>query len=416
MTDNHGLASTPVSHSIAINQGNHAPVAQAGGPYLVQSGNSVTLNASGSTDADAAFGDSIVSYSWDLDNNGTFGDATGSIPTLSSAQIAALFSPGTDHTVSVRVTDTFGTTGTASTTLYVNRPPNAVTDTISTAEDTAVSNFSATLLSNDSDPDSNPLTITQVGSAQNGSVQLNGGNPIFTPAANFNGQGSFTYTVGDGKGGTATASVTVNISAVNDPPTLTNAGPTASSTEQVFAVLDSDVTVADVDLDARNNGAGDYGNAGSTLASLTIARHGGANAQDSFGFDTSATSFKVTNGNHLGFTPSLVFFATFTSSNGTLTINFTSSTTTATTALVNEVIQHITYANTSDNPPPSVTLDYTFNDGSPAGGQGTGALGTASGSVTVNIAAVNDAPVAGRGHPGGDRRHAGDVHGGAASR
>ena len=396
VTDNHGLASTPVSHSIAISQGNHAPVAQAGGPYLVQSGNSVTLNASGSTDADAAFGNSIVSYAWDLDNNGTYGDVTGSTPSLSAAQIAALFSPGTDHTVSVRVTDTFGATGTASTTLYVNRPPNAVTDTISTAEDTAVSNFSATLLSNDSDPDSNPLTITQVGSAQNGSVQLNGGNPIFTPAANFNGQGSFTYTVGDGKGGTATASVTVNISAVNDPPALTNAGPTASSTEQVFAVLDSDLTVSDVDLDARSSfgSAGDYGNAGSTLASLTIARHGGANAQDTFGFDTSATSFKVTNGNHLGFTPSLVYFATFTSSNGTLTINFTSSTTTATTALVNEVIQHITYANASDDPPPSVTLDYTFNDGSPAGGQGTGASATASGSVTVNIAAVNDAPVA----------------------
>ena len=89
-----------------------------------------------------------------------------------------------------------------------------------------------------------------------------------------------------------------------------------------------------------------------------------------------------------------MYFATFSISGGTLTINFTSSTAIATTALVNEVLQHITYTNTSDAPPTSVTLDYTFNDGSPDGGQGTGALAIATGSTIVNINAVDDAPVA----------------------
>ena len=36
-------------------------------------------------------------------------------------------------------------------------------------------------------------------------------------------------------------------------------------------------------------------------------------------------------------------------------------------------------------------------------------------TVTVNVAAVNDAPVAVDGHPGGDRGHGGDLHGGAAA-
>src|SRR5947209_8580192 len=40
----------------------------------------------------------------------------------------------------------------------------------------------------------------------------------YTPAANYNGSDSFTYTVSDGNGGTATGMVTVTVTAVNDAP------------------------------------------------------------------------------------------------------------------------------------------------------------------------------------------------------
>ncbi len=53
-----------------------------------------------------------------------------------------------------------------------------------------------------------------------------------------------------------------------------------------------------------------------------------------------------------------------------------------TTAMVNQVLQTLTYANTSDNPPAAVTLNYTFNDG---------AL-TDTGSVTIGITATPDNP------------------------
>jgi hypothetical protein len=54
---------------------------------------------------------------------------------------------------------------------------------------------------NDSDVDADTLTITGVTSGTGGTVALVGGNIVFTPTANFNGAGSFTYTVSDGNGG-----------------------------------------------------------------------------------------------------------------------------------------------------------------------------------------------------------------------
>jgi hypothetical protein len=55
-----------------------------------------------------------------------------------------------------------------------------------------------------------------------GSVSLSGGNVVFTPTPNYNGPASFTYTIIDGNGGTATARVSLTVSAVNDAPVVVN--------------------------------------------------------------------------------------------------------------------------------------------------------------------------------------------------
>ncbi|MEN0039464.1 MAG: Ig-like domain-containing protein [Cellvibrio sp.] len=90
--------------------------------------------------------------------------------------------------------------------------------TFALAEDTSLSIPVSSLLANDTDADGDTLTVTSVQGAVNGSVSLVGGNVIFTPAANYAGPASFTYTIGDGKGGTATATVNLSVAPVNDAP------------------------------------------------------------------------------------------------------------------------------------------------------------------------------------------------------
>ncbi len=102
----------------------------------------------------------------------------------------------------------------------VNDAPVAASDIVSVNEDMATTGLGATLAANDTDPENNTLTITGVGNATHGLVSLNGGNPIFTPEANFSGQANFDYTISDGQGGTSTATVTVDVAPVADAPVL----------------------------------------------------------------------------------------------------------------------------------------------------------------------------------------------------
>ncbi len=119
------------------------------------------------------------------------------------------------------MSDGNGGTDTATVTVTVtavNDPPVAVNDSVTVAEDSGATVVD--VLANDSiAPDAGEtLTVTAVTQPANGTVTLVGGVVSFTPAANFNGTTSFTYTISDGNGGTATATVTVTVTPVNDPP------------------------------------------------------------------------------------------------------------------------------------------------------------------------------------------------------
>ncbi|MFN4238818.1 MAG: beta strand repeat-containing protein, partial [Vogesella sp.] len=90
-----------------------------------------------------------------------------------------------------------------------------------TMEDTALTIEPASLLGNDKDQNGDTLQILSVQNPTNGTVALVNGKVVFTPAANFNGDATFTYTVSDGKGGTDTATVTVKVNPVADAPVVT---------------------------------------------------------------------------------------------------------------------------------------------------------------------------------------------------
>ncbi len=100
-------------------------------------------------------------------------------------------------------------------TVQGNRAPDAVNDSATTNEDTAVT---VAVGANDTDPDGDTLTITAVTQGTRGSVAVNNGSVIYTPAANANGSDAFTYTVSDGHGGTDTATVSITINPINDVP------------------------------------------------------------------------------------------------------------------------------------------------------------------------------------------------------
>ena len=99
-----------------------------------------------------------------------------------------------------------------------NVPPTAVDDEVLTVADTEVVLLSSSLLDNDSDRNRHSLTLTTVGNGVNGTAVLNQeGNVVFIPAAGFEGQASFEYTVDDGHGGSDTATVMVTVLTASEP-------------------------------------------------------------------------------------------------------------------------------------------------------------------------------------------------------
>ncbi|MEQ1814590.1 MAG: tandem-95 repeat protein, partial [Candidatus Nitrotoga sp.] len=133
----------------------------------------------------------------------------------------------------------------------VNDVPLATADTLAAIEDTAVTYTAAQLTDNDTDADGNPLTIAGVTSGSNGAVVLNAnGTVTFTPTANFSGAASFSYTASDGQGTSNSATVTVNVAAVNDAP-LANAN-TLDATEDT-AIIYTASQLTGNDTDVENN-------------------------------------------------------------------------------------------------------------------------------------------------------------------
>ena len=125
-------------------------------------------------------------------------------------------------TFTYTISDGNGGVDTATVTITVgpNTAPDAVNDAFTTNEDTAVS---GQVLTNDSDPDGDPLTVTSNTNPSNGSVVMNAnGTFTYTPNANFNGSDSFTYTISDGNGGSDTATVFITVNPVNDAPDAVN--------------------------------------------------------------------------------------------------------------------------------------------------------------------------------------------------
>ena len=119
------------------------------------------------------------------------------------------------------IADGHGGIAEGTVTIMIKTPPGAptaVNDVASTAEDASVT---IGVLGNDSDGGEGGLQLSGVGTVGTGTVVVNeDGSVTYTPKANFFGEDKFSYTIQNAAGNTASATVTITVSGVNDPPEI----------------------------------------------------------------------------------------------------------------------------------------------------------------------------------------------------
>ena len=176
-----------------------------------------------------------------------------------------------------------------------NTPPVALAQNVTTAEDTALA---VTLAGTDAEMD--VLTFTVVGAPANGTLSGSAPNLVYTPAANFSGPDSFTFLVNDGEFDSEVATVSVNVTPVNDAPVALAQG--VSTDEDVAAAI----TLAGTDIDGDpltytvvSQPAG--GTLSGTAPNLVYTPAPDSNGSDSFTFlvndgtvDSAAATVSIT--------------------------------------------------------------------------------------------------------------------------
>ena len=204
----------------------------------------------------------------------------------------------------------------------------------------------------------------------------------FTPTANSSTNGSFDVQAGTDNAGTGlsagSSTATITITAVNDAPVfagVTNVGPSFAKGSSTQVQLDTNASISDTELDVSDDFSG---------ATLTFVRNGGVNTEDVMTVQT-AGSLTVAGGNVSS--GGNVIATIDSSTSGQIVITFANNGTAPTGALVDEVLQNVTYLNSNSvNPNVTVRIDYAFSDGN-SGSQGTGgALSDTDDFVNVTIA------------------------------
>ncbi|HXI31180.1 MAG TPA: Ig-like domain-containing protein, partial [Vicinamibacterales bacterium] len=196
-----------------------APVAMNDGPYLVDYQTPLIVSAPGVLGNDIGRS-SISALLVGTPVNGTVNLTPSGAFTFNpdpAACGAASFS--------YRATDGALQSADAIVSITIDCKPHAGDDAVTVLEDSGVTTI--TVLANDSDPDpGQTLSVGSVTQPANGvaAVAMSGSVVTYRPNLNFFGADSFTYTVSDNRGGSATGTVSVTVKPVNDAPKFTAGG------------------------------------------------------------------------------------------------------------------------------------------------------------------------------------------------
>lgn len=121
VSDSNGGSDT-ATVTVMVALGNTAPVADAGGPYTVNEGQSVMLDASGTTDGEQD--PATLLYAWDFDGDGQYDDATGIMPAFSALTLDGPLTV----TVGLQVMDGGGLMGTDTAVITILNIPPTITN------------------------------------------------------------------------------------------------------------------------------------------------------------------------------------------------------------------------------------------------------------------------------------------------
>ncbi len=285
-----------------------------------------------------------------------------------------------------------------------NSPPVALPDNLITAEDTPLT-FDPR--ANDSDAEGSPLTVQLIEGPLHGSaVVLADGRVTYTPDANYFGTDTFDYRVSDGVASSSPAQVNLNITPVNDAPVaVDDAAATDEDTLVVIAVLGNDTDVDSSGLTATLVGGASHGtvtpNADGTFSYAPGANFNGS---DSFTYrasdgalDSNVVTVTVTVA-AVNDAPVAVDDAAATDEDTLVVIAVLGNDTDVdSSGLTVTLVGGAAYGTVTPN------ADGTFSYAPIANFNGTdsfsyrandGALDSIEATVSITVAAVNDAPVA----------------------
>ncbi|WP_163846115.1 Ig-like domain-containing protein, partial [Pseudooceanicola aestuarii] len=270
-----GIDTATVTIQVAAR--NDPPAMNDGTLAVTEDGGPASLELSElASDVDA--GDTL-SYSFAPDS----GDAEG-LATLEGDRLT--FDPGSAFdglasgetaqiTLTLRATDASGASADADVTVTITGANDApVLDdlALTLAEDGSTS---GTLMASDVDAGA-ALEYAVISQTAHGALNLGAdGSYSYTPDADFHGTDSFVVQVSDGQGGSDTATITLNVTPVNDPPVLDDGADT----------LGEDAAPLVIDLVARDADAGD----GATYQLITAPALGQATLEgNTLRFDPGA--------------------------------------------------------------------------------------------------------------------------------
>jgi gliding motility-associated-like protein len=271
VNDNVGATSNQATITITVNGVNDAPVA-TNDVATASDGVAVLIDVvANDTDIDGTINPATV----DLDvaasgiqtNKTVAAQGTWTVNTAGIVTFTSVANFNATATLLYRVNDNGGATsnsGTISVTVSaINDPPVANNDAGTSSEDNVLN---INVIANDTDPDGsingstidlNPSTpgiqntITNASGTFTASA-VSPGIVIYTPAANFTGSASATYTVNDNGGLTSnSATITITVSPSNDAPVAVN--DVATTTEDTAVKVD--VTNNDTDTDGTIDAA-----------------------------------------------------------------------------------------------------------------------------------------------------------------